>query len=326
MNLNYKDNQFFACYCTLHMADAPDCAGVAKPRTSCPSPADAYWSPGSDDQPWRLNGNTFTTWCGDLDGDGVVDLYNAEIKHWHIGQSAAGSELLHGAHHDGTIAFTRPGNTASGMVGPHLSSDWNEGGLMAAGADLDGDGRKDMILATSDYPEDFGWVYHQKADHSFEEVGAQWGMHHACVVRSPHGAARIKSIDTKAALALPGVAAVFIGADIKHLGPVPCAASLPGLRVPHHHLLAQDRVYYVGHAVAVVVATDKYIARDAVDLIKVDYVVADLAPIQDRLMEAASGGTLAAASARSCTAPAAPPASGRRWWRGPRSSAPPPAA
>ena len=97
------------------------------------------------------------------------------------------------------------------------------------------------------------------------------GMHHACVVRSPHGAARIKSISTKAALALPGVAAVFTGADVKHLGPVPTAASLPGLRVPHHHLLAQDRVYYVGHPVAVVVATDRYIAQDAVDLVEVDY-------------------------------------------------------
>ena len=65
--------------------------------------------------------------------------------------------------------------------------------------------------------------------------------------------------------------AVFTGKDVEHLGPVPCAASLPGLRVPHHHLLAQDRVYYVGHAVAVVVATDRYIARDAADLVEVDY-------------------------------------------------------
>ena len=44
---------------------------------------------------------------------------------------------------------------------------------------------------------------------------------------------------------------------------MPCAASLPGLRVPHHHLLAQDRVYYQGHPVAVVVATDRYLAADA---------------------------------------------------------------
>jgi carbon-monoxide dehydrogenase large subunit len=97
------------------------------------------------------------------------------------------------------------------------------------------------------------------------------GMHHACVVRSPHGAAKIKSVDTRAALATPGVAAVFTSADIQHLGPVPCAASLPGLRVPRHQLLAQDRVYYVGHPVAVVVATDRYVARDAADLVEVDY-------------------------------------------------------
>jgi carbon-monoxide dehydrogenase large subunit len=41
--------------------------------------------------------------------------------------------------------------------------------------------------------------------------------------------------------------------------------------VPHHHLLAQDRVYYAGHPVAVVVATDRYIAQDAADLVAVDY-------------------------------------------------------
>lgn len=99
------------------------------------------------------------------------------------------------------------------------------------------------------------------------------GMHHACIVRSPHGAARIKGIDTKAAQALPGVVAVFTGADIAGLGAVPTAVALPGLRVPKHHLLAQDRVYFVGHPVAVVVATDRYIARDAADLVEVDYEV-----------------------------------------------------
>src|SRR5205085_11915418 len=64
---------------------------------------------------------------------------------------------------------------------------------------------------------------------------------------------------------------VFTGADVAKLGPVPCASSLPGLRVPHHHLLAQDRVYYVGHPVAVVVATDRYLAADAADLVEVEY-------------------------------------------------------
>src|SRR5215203_3417390 len=97
------------------------------------------------------------------------------------------------------------------------------------------------------------------------------GMHHACIVRSPHPAAIVRSISIDAAKNMPGVVAVFTGADVKDVGPVPCGAQLPGLRVPDHRVLAQGRVYYVGHAVAVVVATDKYIARDAADAIEVDY-------------------------------------------------------
>src|SRR6202162_3800273 len=60
------------------------------------------------------------------------------------------------------------------------------------------------------------------------------GMHHACVLRSPHGAAKIRSIHTHPALDHPGVVAVFSGADVASVGPVPCGSSLPGLRVPHH--------------------------------------------------------------------------------------------
>src|SRR2546426_10161404 len=97
------------------------------------------------------------------------------------------------------------------------------------------------------------------------------GMHYAVIVRSPHAAARIRSIKTKQAEAAPGVVAVYTGKDTERVGPVPCGASLPGLRVPHHHVLATDRVYFVGHPVAVVVATDRYLARDAADLVEVDY-------------------------------------------------------
>ena len=97
------------------------------------------------------------------------------------------------------------------------------------------------------------------------------GMHYAVIVRSPHAAARIRSIKTNQAEATPGVVAVYTGKDTERVGPVPCGASLPGLRVPHHHVLATDRVYFVGHPVAVVVATDRYLARDAADLVEVDY-------------------------------------------------------
>ena len=97
------------------------------------------------------------------------------------------------------------------------------------------------------------------------------GMHYATIVRSPHAAARIRSINTKKAAAHKGVIAVFTGKDTQKVGPVPCGASLPGLRVPHHHILAMDRVYFAGHPVAVVVATDRYVAADAADLIEVDW-------------------------------------------------------
>ncbi|HZT33530.1 MAG TPA: xanthine dehydrogenase family protein molybdopterin-binding subunit [Bryobacteraceae bacterium] len=97
------------------------------------------------------------------------------------------------------------------------------------------------------------------------------GMHYAAILRSPHAAARIRSLNVQPALDHPGVAAVFTGADVAGVGPVPCGASLPGLRVPAHSVLARDRVYFVGHPVAVVVATDRYVAADALDLIEVEY-------------------------------------------------------
>ncbi len=97
------------------------------------------------------------------------------------------------------------------------------------------------------------------------------GMLYAVIVRSPHAAARIQAVRTQAAAKAPGVQAVFTGADVESVGPVPCAAALPGLRVPKHTILATNRVYFVGHPVTVVVATDRYLARDAADLVEVDY-------------------------------------------------------
>lgn len=174
-------NQFFLCYCTVHPTEA-DCAGVEKPAIQCSTPADADWAHGYDDQPWRNGGNNFSTYCGDLNGDGKLDLYTAGIHHWHIGQSGDSSELLvNTSPGDGSISFDRPGNATTGMVWPHPTSDWNEGGLMVAGGDLDNDGREDLIVAASDYPNQFGLVFHQKEDGTFEEVGQAWGLHHPCM-------------------------------------------------------------------------------------------------------------------------------------------------
>ena len=98
------------------------------------------------------------------------------------------------------------------------------------------------------------------------------GMLHAAFVRSPYAHARITGVNLHAARAMPGVAGVFLASDINPAcGIVPCASDMPGLKNPQHRALADGRVYFVGHAVAVVVARDPYVARDAALLVDVDY-------------------------------------------------------
>src|SRR5262245_32630233 len=92
------------------------------------------------------------------------------------------------------------------------------------------------------------------------------------ILRSPHAHAKIRAIDIEAAETSPGVIAVYTGKDIEgKIGYVPCAAALPELKVPKYPVLAQGKVIFVGQPVAVVIATDKYQASDALDLIEVDY-------------------------------------------------------
>jgi carbon-monoxide dehydrogenase large subunit len=98
------------------------------------------------------------------------------------------------------------------------------------------------------------------------------GMLHVAIARSPYAHARIVRIDGAAAKAMPGVVAVLAGADVNdQCGLVPCGAPMPDMKAPKHTVLAGDRVYYVGHAVACVVATDPYLARDAADAIDIEY-------------------------------------------------------
>jgi carbon-monoxide dehydrogenase large subunit len=99
------------------------------------------------------------------------------------------------------------------------------------------------------------------------------GMSHAALLRSPHGHARIRSIDTTAAAAAPGVIGVFTGKDFADLNPLPCAWQAGGVQnnVNTPRVLAIDEVHHVGEPIAVVVAEDAEAAADAEDLITVDY-------------------------------------------------------
>ncbi len=99
------------------------------------------------------------------------------------------------------------------------------------------------------------------------------GMTHACVLRSPYAHARIKSIDTSRAKAHPGVVAVFTGEDMLDLNPLPCAWQAGRVKnnVNTPRVLAVGEVHFAGDPVALVIAEDRYIARDACDLIEVEY-------------------------------------------------------
>jgi len=93
------------------------------------------------------------------------------------------------------------------------------------------------------------------------------GMLHGDFVRSPYAHARIKSINIDAAMALPGVTAVLTAADLEPLG----LHWMPTLAGDKQMVLADGKVLFQGQEVAFVVAADRYVAADAVELVEVEY-------------------------------------------------------
>src|SRR5215468_9530982 len=105
------------------------------------------------------------------------------------------------------------------------------------------------------------------------------GQLHAFILRSPHAHARIAGVNIVSALSAPGVAAVFTGKDMQEdgVGGLPCGWQIHSkdgspMVEPPHPPLAVDRVRHVGDQVAVVVAETLAQARDAAELIQVDYI------------------------------------------------------
>jgi carbon-monoxide dehydrogenase large subunit len=120
---------------------------------------------------------------------------------------------------------------------------------------------------------------------------------HACFVRSPFPRARIDRVDVSAALALPGVRAVFTAADVNpglhelwYTGQGPKSPTTP---LPP---LADDEVRFAGDPVALVIAESRYVAEDAAELVVVDY--AELAPVVDYVTATESDALVHAAYAR----------------------------
>jgi carbon-monoxide dehydrogenase large subunit len=100
------------------------------------------------------------------------------------------------------------------------------------------------------------------------------GALHAAVLRSPHAHARIRDIDVDAVLDVDGVVAVYTYDDLQGAMAEPLPLLIPHPALTHgrtQYALAKDEVNYVGEAVAMVVAVDRYVAEDAVDRIRVEY-------------------------------------------------------
>ena len=106
------------------------------------------------------------------------------------------------------------------------------------------------------------------------------GMAHMVVLRSPYAHAQVKSLDSSAAEAMPGVLAVYTGQDMADagFGGIPCAWVVPDsdTQTPEHPPIAIDTVRYVGDAVAIVLAESEAQARDATFAIDVDYETLDV--------------------------------------------------
>ncbi|MBI4252000.1 MAG: xanthine dehydrogenase family protein, partial [Candidatus Tectomicrobia bacterium] len=102
------------------------------------------------------------------------------------------------------------------------------------------------------------------------------GTLHMAFARSPYGHAAIRGVDLSKARAAPGVVAAYAGADLAgKIGPVPVAGLVPDARVPVQPVLAGGRALFAGEPVAAVVARTRYQARDAADLVEVDYQALD---------------------------------------------------
>ncbi|MQA93534.1 MAG: molybdopterin-dependent oxidoreductase [Streptosporangiales bacterium] len=118
------------------------------------------------------------------------------------------------------------------------------------------------------------------------------GMLYVAFLRSPMAHARIRNVDVSGVLGQDGVVAAYTGADLAaEQGSLPCAWPVTeDIVIPDHPPMAVDEVRYVGEAVACVVATDRYVAADMLELIEIDY--EPLPPVLDMEAALAEGASL----------------------------------
>ena len=180
------------CWCKDNPKD-DECDKAGKPVVNCVELKKAFgggyrWNHPTDRKPWRLGGNTGTAVCADLDRDGDLDLVETTITHPDVGSSADPTRIVR---NDGKKAgmpplFTHLHGDQTGLVHSFPNDQADDVGDMTAGVlDFDGDGRIDILVASSDYPGTHAMLFHQLADGTYEEVPVPDGIDH----KHAHGVA-----------------------------------------------------------------------------------------------------------------------------------------
>lgn len=151
-------------------------------------------APRQDEPPFRSNGNTFDAAIGDIDNDGDFDLFLSTIIHAWAGDSSDRSRfLVNQLSETGRLDFTSPETLnvdripklpMPGEALEEIHKTYNQGDIYAELADLNHDGRLDLILCSSDYPDppphdERLRIYYQQSDGHFEDVSHELGLDHA---------------------------------------------------------------------------------------------------------------------------------------------------
>ncbi len=125
--------------------------------------------------PYRSNGNTFDAAVADVNHDGRLDLFVSEITHWWAGEASDRSRFL--INRD--TYFESPASMNVDRIPKDPATRWNQGDIFCELADVDDDGRIDLLLSSGEYPDKQQLrIYQQQADGSFKDSTATSGIDH----------------------------------------------------------------------------------------------------------------------------------------------------